>query len=713
MSLAKIYQDKSEPLYKILREAGVGQSATLLIPDLQRPYVWSPNQVVLLVDSLIRGWPFGTLLLWAVGDGSLEKIPARTFWTTDDRTGSAAGASVPMAAPPRAFRMVLDGQQRLQSLLLAIGGDTWGFRLLDREWATVLETERPKGAQVRRHWSWGQLCLDLPELMRQREEGKGLLEIDYRTALQWAMCSAQDAASPGPRPANYKAPLPRASQPGVPARFLRFSRVWDLAKPTAGVSHAEYVRVVRTELDAHKVPVEGRGELETTLAELASILASVKQSGVSFLELSSFDPEIVDEAVYDDAIVNIFTRLNTAGRTLTRQEITFAWIKRKWSPADTGNKSADVCFEELRKSLAEVSLHVEIDELVGGVSAVWSVLCNRGAVLKSRDLLRGEIVAPMAADLSSRWSRIAEAFNDSAQGIGDAGLQYGKHFVSLNAFVVLCAWRMVALEWQASHPIKNSMHKAAFVQGVEALFSERVDRWLLLSQWGGAWSSSSGEAFPRYLEGLAEDWAALRASAEPEVVLKTMAARIDQWLSDLQKDALGFIERIEVSRREQVSRYFVPLWLWHRLEGARWEMSKIPLRDSNRRKLSLDVDHLVSCAYWGVTADLGVGDPETLAGATGGELNDLGNCSLLESTFNRSKSADTLESLLKQVHEVKAGKVALADWYAAMGIVPALSNPRAATPAEIRTAIEERTKEIKDDLKAYVSGVKSRVDKGP
>ncbi|WP_410477861.1 DUF262 domain-containing protein [Myxococcus sp. MxC21-1] len=29
------------------------------MPDLQRPYVWTPNQVTLLVDSLLRGWPFG------------------------------------------------------------------------------------------------------------------------------------------------------------------------------------------------------------------------------------------------------------------------------------------------------------------------------------------------------------------------------------------------------------------------------------------------------------------------------------------------------------------------------------------------------------------------------------------------------------------------------------------------------------------------------
>jgi len=50
-------------------------------PNSAKPYVWTPNQISLLVDSLIRGWPFGTLLMWKVGQGDL-KI---------SRTGSSGG----------------------------------------------------------------------------------------------------------------------------------------------------------------------------------------------------------------------------------------------------------------------------------------------------------------------------------------------------------------------------------------------------------------------------------------------------------------------------------------------------------------------------------------------------------------------------------------------------------------------------------------------
>ena len=123
----KIYTEGGEPLHEILKSAA--QDATLLVPDLQRPYVWTPSHVTLLVDSLLRGWPFGTLLLWSVRNEELAGIPSRPFWLVVDRTGDFDDQQVGKSNPPAQFRMVLDGQQRLQSLLLAFGGDGWGFRL--------------------------------------------------------------------------------------------------------------------------------------------------------------------------------------------------------------------------------------------------------------------------------------------------------------------------------------------------------------------------------------------------------------------------------------------------------------------------------------------------------------------------------------------------------------------------------------------------------
>jgi hypothetical protein len=48
-----------------------------------------------------------------------------------------------------------------------------------------------------------------------------------------------------------------------------------------------------------------------------------------------------------------------------------------------------------------------------------------------------------------------------------------------------------------------------------------------------------------------------------------------------------------VLTREAVHQYYLPLWLWHRLDAERWKGSSLSLRESKRESLSLDVDHIV------------------------------------------------------------------------------------------------------------------------
>ncbi len=37
-----------------------------LLPAFQREYVWSPEQVAELFDSLVRGYPISSMLFWEV-----------------------------------------------------------------------------------------------------------------------------------------------------------------------------------------------------------------------------------------------------------------------------------------------------------------------------------------------------------------------------------------------------------------------------------------------------------------------------------------------------------------------------------------------------------------------------------------------------------------------------------------------------------------------
>jgi len=80
------------------------QTGKLLLPELQRGYVWKASQVRDLFDSLYHQYPSGQLLVWETDD-----LPA-------SHTVSVSG----VIAESRRPQLLLDGQQRLTSLTAVI-----------------------------------------------------------------------------------------------------------------------------------------------------------------------------------------------------------------------------------------------------------------------------------------------------------------------------------------------------------------------------------------------------------------------------------------------------------------------------------------------------------------------------------------------------------------------------------------------------------------
>jgi len=712
----KIYKDGSEPLYEILSLASSDQGATLLVPDLQRPYVWTPSQVTLLVDSLLKGWPFGTLLLWSVRKEELAGIPSRPFWRVVDRTNESDDQRVGKGNPPAQFRMVLDGQQRLQSLLLAFGGDAWGFRLHDHEWSTVLEAERPKGKNARKHWSLGHLCLDLNAFLAQLDQVGDLDKIDFRDVLSWVVQNPREGRSTLPHASNYRYPIESATDRENVGRFIRLSRLWALA-PAQQRPTEKFLRDKLAPLLAeHDVSQQNIVKALTPLAELMSKVVDIKQASVSYLQLAPFDLETgSSQDVYNDAIVNIFTRLNTAGRALSRQEITFAWIKNGWGDGkQTENRTAGQCFDDLKEALAAAGVSVDIDSLVGAVSAMWSVIHRDGELLNASDLLRGEKVRPMAKDLVESWDVISINALDGTRLVGDRGVAFGIHYRSLNVLTLLLTWRLLGRQWLANISLGVTA-RDSFEKSLDALFNAKCDRWILMSQWSGRWGKSTDKTFAEYAKDLANDWTKISKLSVGGDVVTVMSARIDKWIGDLHADALKYVDDLAVLARNRVHDYYLPLWLWHRLSAERWVASKLQLREG-KRGLSIEVDHIVAVALWetlpgaqqllATSADSGIAGVDDLSTT----MNALGNCCLLEKSFNISKGADSLGAFLARIHEFEIGTLNVRDWSEDLGLDSSLVEPAGVSAEEVRLQVEARTASIKNDLKAYLAGSLQRVD---
>lgn len=101
---------KPHSLFRLLEDIDAGR---LLLPHIQRPFVWEREQMARLFDSLMRNYPIQTFLLWR----TKEEIRARRFMPLIDVDADLSqfyDSAKSAANVEKVF--VLDGQQRLQTL---------------------------------------------------------------------------------------------------------------------------------------------------------------------------------------------------------------------------------------------------------------------------------------------------------------------------------------------------------------------------------------------------------------------------------------------------------------------------------------------------------------------------------------------------------------------------------------------------------------------
>ena len=100
----------------------------LTLPEMQRRYVWTAVKVRDLLDSLYRGYPSGTILVWETDDpGNFRKLQV------DGSKKSSLSSSL----------LLLDGQQRITSLTAIVNGQPILVRNKKRPIDILFNLEHP------------------------------------------------------------------------------------------------------------------------------------------------------------------------------------------------------------------------------------------------------------------------------------------------------------------------------------------------------------------------------------------------------------------------------------------------------------------------------------------------------------------------------------------------------------------------------------------
>lgn len=103
-----------------------------LLPAIQREFVWGPDQIELLFDSLMRNYPIGSFLLWKVqGDNRIEHRYYTVLKNYREKFKTHCEEINTSTIPD--FEAVLDGQQRLSALYIGLKG-SYAYKRKNYAW---------------------------------------------------------------------------------------------------------------------------------------------------------------------------------------------------------------------------------------------------------------------------------------------------------------------------------------------------------------------------------------------------------------------------------------------------------------------------------------------------------------------------------------------------------------------------------------------------
>ena len=254
----------------LLEEVAAGR---IVLPAMQRAFVWEEDRIRKLIDSLLRDFPLGTVLLWKTSEiqrfRKFEKdVRPDVGITTDFESGASTERY-----------LVIDGQQRLQSLCLAFAGTYDGRRLF----IDVLSGNEANKDPSEAYWG----CCFLTE----REA------VDLNS---W--------------------PRPPAARPtdGERVHYVEFATL-TRNKPEKANSLALGLAAT-LQLDGLKTE-----QLQKTYLKCAILRTK------SALQVHVIDEDVTDEPKPVEEVLEIFVRVNSAGLVLQKSDLLMSLLDIKWN----------------------------------------------------------------------------------------------------------------------------------------------------------------------------------------------------------------------------------------------------------------------------------------------------------------------------------------------------------------------------------------------
>lgn len=275
----------------------------IFIPSIQRPYVWEPEQIIRLFDSLMRGYPINTFLLWELkpenfGDWDIYRFVSN-FRHGDIHNDLAA------LNDDQSVTLVLDGQQRLTSLLIGLAGTY-----------TVRNGVRGRGAG----WISKILLINLlqsPDIDSEDEDGTVARDLNY----------------------GFKfATLDRLPKNDTNAVWFKVQNITSITDRDQLAATIDRILLINPDL-----PEASRRLLATNLTRLWEVV-HVEECLAYYLE----------RAQSYDKVLDIFIRANDGGTKLSRSDLLMSMVTLRWDHFNARSETEAITYA-MREALDQES----------------------------------------------------------------------------------------------------------------------------------------------------------------------------------------------------------------------------------------------------------------------------------------------------------------------------------------------------------------------
>ena len=265
-----------QPAVPVKRVLDKVHDRSYVLPAIQREFVWSTDQICMLFDSLLRGYPIGSFLFWDVQPGLASSFRFYDF-LADYHEKLHPYATAVQVPTGHGVIAILDGQQRLTSLNIGLYGSH--AERQPRKWASNPDAYPKK-----------RLYLDLTCEAPEPDTELGL-EYGFRFL-------AEAEAKP--------------KTEGEPDRWFKVGDVLKLNNSGPDI-HKE---IQRRGLLAHERAFDTLYDLYRAVVETNSVNA------------------YVEEAQDPDKVLDIFVRVNSAGTQLSYSDLLLSMATNQWSVLD-------------------------------------------------------------------------------------------------------------------------------------------------------------------------------------------------------------------------------------------------------------------------------------------------------------------------------------------------------------------------------------------